>query len=171
MTISGAASIAELYPTAQSRARFAASVGANPALGALTGPAFDLSSVGGILAWRVGGTVAVLSALIGLFTVIRHTRAEEEAGRLELLGAGLVGRHAPLTAALLVAGGGGLALAVAIAAGLIGIADLPAPGSIALGLALGGAGWTFAAIAAVAAQLTESARAARAIAATVLGIA
>ena len=169
MTIAGTASIAELYPTAQSRASFAASVGANPALATLIGLAFDLTSVGGIAAWRLGGTVPVLAALVGIFTVVRHTRAEEEAGRLELLGAGVVGRHAPLTAALLVAGGGGLALAVAIAAGLAGV-GLPVEGSIALGLAFGSACWVFAAIAAVAAQLSESARAARGIAAVVLGM-
>lgn len=169
ITTIGAASIAELYPTAQTRASFAASVGANPALVALIGPTFDLTSVGGITAWRLGGTVAVMAALIGLFTVVRHTRAEEEAGRLELLGAGAVGRHAPLTAALLVAGGGGLALAVGVAVGLARL-GLPVEGSIALGLAFGSVSWVFAAIAAVAAQLSESARAARGIAATVLGV-
>lgn len=169
MTVAGAASIAELYPSARSRASFAASVGANPGLAALIGPPFDLTTVGGITAWRLGGTVAVLAALIGLFTVVRHTRAEEEAGRLELLGAGVVGRHAPLTAALLVAWGGGLALAVAVAAGLIGLVELPTEGSIALAVALGSVCWTFAAIAAVAAQLSESARTARGIAAAALG--
>ena len=36
--------------------------------------------------------------------VVRHTRAEEESGRAELVRAGVVGRRAPLTAALLLVG-------------------------------------------------------------------
>ena len=38
-----------------------------------------------------------------MFLVGRHTRAEEETGRDELLRAAAVGRHAPLAAALAVA--------------------------------------------------------------------
>ena len=39
-----------------------------------------------------------------MFLVGRHTRAEEESGRDELLRSGVVGRHAPMTAALIVTG-------------------------------------------------------------------
>ena len=45
-------------------------------------------------------------ALMGMFLVGRHTRADEEAGRTELVRATVVGRNAPVTAVLLVAGGG-----------------------------------------------------------------
>ena len=41
-------------------------------------------------------------ALMGMFLVGRHTRADEEAGRTELVRATVVGRNAPVTAALLV---------------------------------------------------------------------
>jgi len=41
--------------------------------------------------------------LMGMFLVGRHTRADEEDGRTELLRATVVGRNAPVTAALLVA--------------------------------------------------------------------
>ena len=39
------------------------------------------------------GTAAV-AALMSIFTLVRHTRAEEEAGRLELVRSAPVGRHA-----------------------------------------------------------------------------
>ena len=40
---------------------------------------------------------------MSILLVVRHTRADEETGRAELVGAGVVGRHAPLAAALVVA--------------------------------------------------------------------
>ena len=43
----------------------------------------------------------VLIAVAVILTVIRHTRADEEAGRAELLDSTAVGRYAGLTAALL----------------------------------------------------------------------
>ena len=72
----------------------AMSVVGNPSLVALTGPLFGLS-LGGLTAWKIGITSFVLVALMSVFTVVRHTRAEEEAGLAELTGAGAVGRLAP----------------------------------------------------------------------------
>jgi ABC-2 type transport system permease protein len=40
---------------------------------------------------RIGSTLAVVVALMSLLLVIRHTRAEEESGRVELVRAGAVG--------------------------------------------------------------------------------
>src|SRR5204863_9168442 len=105
---------------------------------------------------------------LSILVVVRHTRAEEEAGRQELVGATVVGRRAPLTAALLVAAGTNLALGLFTALGLIA-AGLPADGSFAFGSAWAGVGLAFAAIAAVTAQLTSTARAATGFAAAILG--
>ena len=46
---------------------------------------------------------AIFAALMTIFIVIRHTRTDEEAGRLELVGSAAVGRQAALAAALLTA--------------------------------------------------------------------
>ena len=46
---------------------------------------------------------AFLTAVLGFVVVRRHTRTEEDEGRLELLGAGVVGRWAPLAAAVTLA--------------------------------------------------------------------
>lgn len=169
LVLSTASAFAELYPTVESRTLFAVGVGSNPALRAIVGPAFDLSTIGGLTAWRTATLVAVLVAIMNLLTVLRHTRTEEEAGRLELVGSTVVGRRAALTAALAVALSANAVLGIVIAAGLIGL-GLPAGGSVALGLVPVAAGLMFAAVAAVAAQLTESARAASGIASTVLGL-
>lgn len=162
------ASIDKVYPSVAERASFVASVAASPAQRAMYGNIYN-DSIGATALWKAG----VYHALIGvavILTVIRHTRADEEAGRAELLGSTAVGRYAGLTAALSLAFGG------SIATGVIGTASLlktnvPAAGSVAFGLALAGSGLVFSAVAAVAAQLTVNARTARGIAFSVLGAA
>lgn len=169
VTLGSAAAFAALYPTVESRLPFARSVESAPALLALTGPAFDLTSTGGLVAWRVGSLGAVLIGLMGLFTVVRHTRADEEAGRLELVGSGVVGRRAPLTAALVTSFGASGAVGLLVAGGLVGM-GLPPAGAVALGLALASSGWMFAVIAAVTAQLTENGRLASGMAGGLLAL-
>jgi ABC-2 type transport system permease protein len=159
--------LADLYPTAAERQSYLDIVTANPALSALYGHAYG-SGLGALTAWRLGGTV-LLVGLATLLTVIRHTRAEEVAGRRELLGATVVGRQAPLFAALVVAFGASLALVAFVSVGLVAY-GLPTTGSVAFGLSWAMFGWSFAAVAAVAAQVTESARIARGISIAVLGL-
>lgn len=169
-TVATAAALASMLPTSESRAMFGAGVTGNAAVVAMIGPIFDATTIGGLTAWRMGGLGAVLVAVISLMTVVRHTRAEESAGRLELVGSAAVGRYAALAAALLVAGGADLVLAVLVALGLIAC-GLPVAGSIAMGLGFASVGWIFAAIAATCAQLVENPRAASGIAAATLGAA
>jgi ABC-2 type transport system permease protein len=102
--------------------------------------------------------------------VVRHTRADEEAGRLELIQAGVVGRHAPLAVALAVAGIASAVLAALITAALAAL-GLPVAGSAALALAIAAVSLSFAGIAALAAQIASVARPARGIAAGALGAA
>lgn len=167
--IATAATLAEVYPTVASRRSLGEGIARNPALAAMLAPAFDLSSVGGMVAWRAAFAGSVLVPLMSVSTVIRHTRAEEESGRLDLVGAGVVGRYAPLAAAGAVAFGASLAVGALVAVGLIGQGEA-AGGAVALGLAYASAGWMFAATAAVAAQFTQGARAATGLAAGVLGL-
>ena len=61
---------------------------------------FDDLTVERFLAGQYGLYVAIGAGLMGLLTVVRHTRAEERSGRAELVRANAVGRHAQLTAAL-----------------------------------------------------------------------
>jgi ABC-2 type transport system permease protein len=167
---STALAFADTYPDAASRLTFAATIEHNNALIALTGKPFDLTTTGGLTAWRIGGFCGAMAAIMSYLLVVRHTRAEEETGRLELVGAAAVGRRAPLTAAVLTALVADVALALLIAVPMAA-AGLPVAGSVALGLSFGTAGLVFAAVGAVTAQLTQTGRAANELAATVLGFA
>ncbi|MFF3084650.1 ABC transporter permease [Streptomyces nojiriensis] len=167
MVVSMPGSLGSVYATAAERARAAASMNANSSMRALYGPVFG-DSLGALTAWRGGVYAAVLAAAMSLVIVVRHTREEEETGRQELLSAAMVGRRAPLTAALLAALVANACVAVLVTGGLAGQG---APGAVALGLAVAGTGMFFACTAAIAAQLTESARAAKGITAAVLGAA
>jgi ABC-2 type transport system permease protein len=161
-------SIAAVYPTQADRAAFAATIMASPAQRALYGNVYG-DSLGATGIWKAG-MFHVLIAVAVILTMIRHTRADEETGRAELIDSTAVGRYANLTAALLLCGG------ASILTGLIGIAglltlDVPAAGSVAFGLALACTGLVFTAVAAVTAQLSPSARFARGAAFGALAVA
>lgn len=151
-----AAAFLGLYPTEVEIARAAAMIGGNPAFVAFLGPVFDLS-LAGLTVWRIGALLMVFSGVVVVLTVTRHTRAEEQAGRRELLGATSVGRHAPLVATLMVAAVTSLAIggfaAVGLAAGGLG-----GRGSVAFGVSVTVVTWLFATVTAFAAQLFESSR-------------
>lgn len=158
----------ELMPTEAARQTFAEEAASNRVLIAFAGQLYG-TSVAALTIWRNGDTAIILLALMIILTVIRHTRAEEESGRHELVGAGIVGRFAPLTASLIVACGGALLAGMMIVVGFVGLGfDLI--GATAFGLAVMGVGWVFAGVSALAAQFTESARGAITLAASVLGI-
>ncbi|MEU4426885.1 ABC transporter permease [Actinoplanes sp. NPDC024001] len=157
-----------LFATDQERADYARVSAENAGFVALYGPLHG-DSVGELVVWR-GGFVPVMIGLFALLTVVRHTRADEEAGRTELIRATVVGRHAQLTAALLGAGLASLVTGLVVAATMIG-AGQPAAGSVALGTVFTLTGWIFAGVGAVAAQLSGSARGARTIAVLTLGVA
>jgi ABC-2 type transport system permease protein len=159
----------KLYPTAAGRAALAATGEGNPALRFLYGRLYG-SSIGALTTWRYGIWAGIFAALVAIFVVVRHTRTDEEAGRLELVGSAVVGRDASLVAALLTAITPILAVTVLLAVALP-FTGLPAAGSAMLALGIGACGLAFTGIAAVAAQLSATARAARGIALGALGVA
>ncbi|MEU8730745.1 ABC transporter permease [Streptomyces tendae] len=165
MVLSMPGTIKGLYGTAAERADLMRQMETNASLRALVGPVFD-DSLGALTAWRVGLYAGALAAVMSLLIVVRHTRDEEESGRQEVVASGMVGRRAPLTSALLAAAVANAVLALLIAAGLAGQGAAGAP---ALGLGVAGVGMLFATMAAIVAQLTESARLARGLTAAVLG--
>ncbi|MER6011370.1 ABC transporter permease [Streptomyces bluensis] len=156
-----------LYGTAAQRADLIRQMETNASLRALIGPVFD-DSLGALTAWRVGIYAGALAAVMSLLVVVRHTRDEEESGRQEMVSSGAVGRRAPLTAALLAAAVANGVLALLIGGGL---ASQGGAGALALALGIAGVGMVFATMAAIIAQLTESARLARGLTAAVLGAA
>jgi ABC-2 type transport system permease protein len=170
---SQAASIIGLYPTQADLdrlARTAGGIGANPAVVALQGPAYDASTYGGATAWQLVTPWTLVIGLMSILLVTRHTRQEEETGRAELVSAAAVGRYAWLTSSLLYVLVANLVLAGLSALGFVAL-GLPAAGSVALAVACGLNGLVFAGVAAICVQLTEYARPANGIAFAVLGVA
>ena len=147
-----------------------AELAANPTMRAMLGPPFDLTSVGGYTMFRVGTFVAAAAAMMAALGVIRTTRGDEEVGRLELLRAGTLGRHAPLLGGVLVALGGCGLLALLVVASQ-SLAAPPLAGALGTGLGIGLVAAVWVGVGAVAAQLSASARAARGIALGSLGAA
>ncbi len=160
----------DLYPTEESLASAAGIINATASLVALYGKVYVPTSLGAVSLIKMTAFGAALVGVLFVFLVVRHSRSEEESGRLELLSAGAVGRAAPLTAALIVGMGSSALLGVTTAVGLM-LVGLPAPGSIAFGLGWALSGVVFSAVAGVAAQLTTSARAATGLGLMVVGVA
>ncbi|QQM46904.1 ABC transporter permease [Streptomyces liliifuscus] len=167
MVVSMPGSLESVYSTAAERADVARQMLTNSSLRAMYGPVFG-DSLGGLVAWRIGAYAGVFAGIMSLLVVVRHTRDEEESGRQEMVSAGMVGRRAPLTAALLAALVANAALALIITGGLAGQGS---SGALALGLGTAGVGMVFATMAAIVAQLTESARLAKGLTGGLLGAA
>ncbi|MEV0937811.1 ABC transporter permease [Streptomyces phaeochromogenes] len=167
MVVSMPGSLESVYSTAAERADVARQMLTNSSLRAMYGPVFG-DSVGGLVAWRIGTYAGVFAGIMSLLIVVRHTRDEEESGRQEMVSAGMVGRRAPLTSALLAALVANAGLALIITGGLAGQGS---SGALALGLGTAGVGMVFATMAAIVAQLTESARLAKGLTGGLLGAA
>ena len=164
-----AAAVSATYDTAEKRAGYAATVTSSPASVLITGPPVALDQAGGITVLEVGLTAFLTITLFAMFMTVRHTRTEEEDGRLELLRATVVGRYAQLLAAVIVVGAGCLL----VGAGVTGIflaQDLPLPGSVVFGASVALTGICFVAVSTCFAQLTEHARGALALTGLVAGV-
>jgi polyether ionophore transport system permease protein len=158
-----------LYHTDAERQGYINSLGTSPLLIMFYGEQPSQPSLGALIFWRAA-TGMLIMALIGLLFVIRHTRVEEEAGRRELIGSTVVGRHANLAAALTAITGASLVVGVLVALGMMS-QQTPADGAFAMGLAWAAAAIVFGAIGAVTAQVTEGAGAARGIGIGIVGLA
>jgi ABC-2 type transport system permease protein len=167
---SSAAGIKSIYSTPEELRSAAAAVEGNAAAIAFNGPDQGLETLGGRIAFETGTFGMVTVGLMSLFMVGRNTRGEEESGRLELIRATVVGRHAPLAAAVVVATA--MNVAVAAATTLVVVTqDVPVAGAVAFGLGFLAVGLAFVAVAAVAAQVTDNTRVAHGLAGAALGAA
>jgi ABC-2 type transport system permease protein len=167
-TVLTAVSFRSVFPTDADREKFAASVAGNAAFRALYGPTYDLSTIGGLTAWRLGAAMALLAGLMSLLLVVRHTRSEEEAGRVELMRSGAVSPLAVPLASLIVVALTNLVVAVVCTAGLVACGQSVA-GSVAFGAATGLSGLSFATLGLLTAQIASSGRSAAGLAGGVLG--
>lgn len=147
---------------------FAREMAANKALSAFAGEV-PSPTLAGMAVWKNADSIYTILALIMILTVIRHTRGEEESGRAELVRAGVIGRFAPLTAALAVTCGSAV-LAGLLTAAAMTVTGADVAGSAAYGAAITAVGVVFAGLGAVAAQLAGTARTAIGVAGLGLGV-
>lgn len=168
--VTQAVSIDGLYANQAEFDAAAAAMESNVTFVALTGPTRALNTVGGQVAWQGTAFGAVVAGLVSMMLIGRHTRAEEESGRDELIRSSVVSRRAPMTAALLATMIVNLIAGAVNSASLIGY-GLPVPGSLIMGVGVMLCGWLFAAVALLVAQLTASTRTAYGITGAVIAVA
>ncbi|MGJ9382695.1 ABC transporter permease [Salipaludibacillus sp. CF4.18] len=150
----------DLYGSQQERDAMAETM-ANPAMTAMVGPG-DLANytVGAMTAHQMLLMTAAVVGLMSIILVTRHTRADEEDGRIEMIRSLPTGRLAYLNANIIISLGTNLVLALLSGIGLfvIGIESMNLQGSLLYGATLGGTGLFFAGVTAVFAQLSETSR-------------
>jgi len=106
--------------------------------------------------------LALLAALMSTFLAVRHSRAEEESGRAELLGATPAGRIRPTVATIVHGVAANLVLGAAVALGLA-VGAMPVDGSLLTGLAAAAVGIAFLGLGLLAAQFAHTSRGANSI--------
>jgi ABC-2 type transport system permease protein len=158
-----------LYPTLTSR-RALLSLADSPVLRSILGPLLGPETTGGLVAWRMGSILVVILGLATTFLVVRHTRAEEQHGRGDLVAAAPVGRGAPVLAALVDAAALDAAAAVAMTLALLALSQ-NAGNAVLFACAVAASAWCFGAVAAIASQFAATSKAANGVAASVIAVA
>ena len=155
MTWFSAVATVEMFPDEASRVAAAKVANSTPSVVAMYGTIYDPASIGGIGSAKLQMLDLIAVAILAIAIMRRHTRQEEETGRFELLGATVVGRWAPLGAAVV------LGVITSLVTGLgvalcCGFGYFPWEGSWLLGLSVAGVGLAWTGLTAVAVQLSSS---------------
>ncbi len=158
-----------LYATQADLDKAAQSIGGNAAFIAMLGPDQALNTLGGQVAWQSVAFGIIVAGLMSMFIIGRHTRAEEESGRDELIRSAVVDRSAPMIAAAFVAIGANLLMGALTTLSLLTV-GLDVAGCVSLGVSLALGGIVFAGVALSAAQLTEGTRTMYGITGAVIGV-
>lgn len=159
ITYASAAAVRRTYDTPVEIASYAFNIGGSPASIAMAGPPIALTQIGGILVYETSMTALLGVALMAVFAVVRHTRAEEDSGRVELLGSTVVSPHAVITAAVLVASAASVAVGAGVTLSFLA-EQQPVRESGLYGASVAAMGVVFAGVAACAAQVVGHARSA-----------
>jgi ABC-2 type transport system permease protein len=157
-----AAAFHKTYPTLADRIGFAHAFAGNDAIRLFYGYPYDVLTVGGYCAWRVGGTLSLAAAVFGVLAAVRAFRAEEDAGRAEMVLAGAVRRRTAIHAAGAAIQAGTTVVWVAEWVGFV-VGGLPPGGSAYLALATASVVPVFAGVGTLASQLAPNRRMAMAL--------
>ncbi|MGJ9460558.1 ABC transporter permease [Oceanobacillus sp. CF4.6] len=147
----------------------------NPAMTAMVGQGYGLDNytVGAMMAHQMLLFTAITVAIMSILLVTRHTRAEEEDGRIEMIRSLPSGRLSNLASAIIAVSVTNVLLALITGFGMyaLGIESMDLEGSLLYGASLGATGILFTSLTAVFAQLSESSRGTISLSLTVLGLA
>ena len=143
----------------------------SPAMIAMGGPGYGLddyrrgpAAANELILW-----VTIALAAMTILQVVRHTRAEEESGRSELMRAGVLGRHAPSVAVIVEVLLTNAIVATASMLALVGVGLDPVDSAVmSFGIAL--AALVYGAVALVTSQVAEGSGGALGMAFGVLGV-
>ena len=143
----------------------------NPAMVAMVGPLIG-TSFGAFFTSMMLVFTALAVALMNIMFIVRHTRADEEKGRYEVLRSLPTGRLSNLNAAMIAVVIVNIVLAVVTGLLLFAVGDesMTFGGAMLFGATLGSMGLVFAAITAVFSQLSQSSRGASSYSFMFLGI-
>lgn len=169
MTVFTAAAVAGEFGTLAERTDVVKLATATPALLAFRGNA-NGTSVGAFFTFDGLTYLAVLAGLMSAFLAVRHSRADEESGRAELIAATAAGRFAPTIATVIEGVIANVAVMVLVFLGLVA-SGFDAAGSATFGWALGATGIAFLGIGLLCAQVFSTSRAANGWAAAIVGLA
>jgi ABC-2 type transport system permease protein len=145
-----------LYDTPEKIHSYAAAVH-DDALVMLNGRIAGIDSLGGIIANEFGFLASFAIPFMAVSLMARMTRKNEEAGRLEAVLAGRIGRTTPLLAAILVSVVAEVLITAALFASFAG-AGVPGRDAALYSLSMGALGLAFIGVTSVAAQLVEHSR-------------
>lgn len=155
-----------MYPSEAERLVMAETM-KNPAMVVMLGPVYDSAgyTIGALysnymLLWSV-----VIMGIMNIFLVVRHTRQDEERGRIEVIRSLPVGRLSNLSAVLTTSVILNFAFALLIGVGLavLGNESMDFAGSMLFGAAMGVTGLLFAAVTAIFCQLCANPRTAQSL--------
>ncbi|MDI9441425.1 MAG: ABC transporter permease [Bacillota bacterium] len=163
-----------LFPTELERMIMSETM-SNPALIAMAGPGYGLAdyTIGPMFAHHMLLFTAIAAAIMNITEAVRHTRRDEEGGRIEIIRSLPVGKLANAGAVFLVLSLTNLAVGLVVGLGLaaLRIESMGFAGSVLYGAVLAATGLFFAAVTVLFAQVTETSRAALGLSFGFLGIA
>lgn len=156
LALAGFVGVADTYGTEQDRVGILAAVMANPVIllfrGLPSGTDSSAFVVFLLLPW-----LAILAALMSTFLAVRHTRGDEEAGRLELVESTPASRLLPTVATLVHGTVANVVLGVLVAASFLE-GGAAGEGSWLVGAATAAVGIVFLAVGLLTAQLLRTSR-------------
>ncbi|MBP1971336.1 ABC-2 type transport system permease protein [Virgibacillus natechei] len=126
----------------------------SPAIRLFDIPAAGISVESAML-MRSSILIGIIIVLVSMYTIIRHTRQNEETGRTEMINSTAVGKYANLTTGLIITVIFNILVGMAIAAAML-LNDFQMEGALLTGFAFAGMGIAFAGITSIAVQLSQT---------------